>query len=182
MFVRVFGKTHRIRRTTQWSPYFSCQCTRKNYSENFRLFPLDIAATACYYIEVVSNTEYRLHTNRKMVIMLENLTELLKGVLEGCVLEIISRKETYGYEITRQLNELGFTDIVDGTVYTILVRLEKNKLVNIEKKPSDIGPPRKFYTLNDAGREEHTLFWRKWAFVSEKINSLREDENNVKNN
>lgn len=57
--------------------------------------------------------------------MLENLTEMLKGVLEGCVLEIISRKETYGYEITRQLNALGFKDVVEGTVYTILIRLEK---------------------------------------------------------
>ncbi|MEG2502637.1 MAG: helix-turn-helix transcriptional regulator, partial [Anaerovoracaceae bacterium] len=56
---------------------------------------------------------------------MDNLTEMLKGVLEGCVLEIISRKEIYGYEITRQLNVLGFTDIVEGTVYTILVRLEK---------------------------------------------------------
>lgn len=54
--------------------------------------------------------------------MLVNLTEMLKGVLEGCVLEIISRKETYGYDITRQLNALGFTEVVDGTVYTILVR------------------------------------------------------------
>ena len=88
---------------------------------------------------------------------------------------IISRKETYGYDITRQLNALGFTDVVDGTVYTILVRLEKNKLVNIEKKPSDIGPPRKFFTLNDAGREELRQFWARWAFVSSKINNLKED-------
>lgn len=112
---------------------------------------------------------------------MENLTEMLKGALEGCVLEIISRKETYGYEITRQLNDLGFTDIVEGTVYTILVRLEKNKLVNMEKKPSDIGPPRKFYTLNGEGHRELALFWHKWAFVSEKINSLKEDEKNVEN-
>ena len=106
--------------------------------------------------------------------MLENLTEMLKGALEGCVLEIISLNETYGYEITRRLNALGFTDVVDGTVYTILVRLEKNKLVNIEKKPSDMGPPRKFYTLNDAGREELSRFWAKWEFVSSKINELKE--------
>lgn len=106
--------------------------------------------------------------------MLENLTEMLKGVLEGCVLEIISRKETYGYEITRRLNALGFTDVVDGTVYTILVRLEKNKLVNIEKKLSDMGPPRKFYTLNDAGFEELRRFWAKWEFVSSKIIELKE--------
>lgn len=105
---------------------------------------------------------------------MENLTAMLKGVLEGCVLEIISHKQTYGYEITRQLNALGFTDVVDGTVYTILVRLEKNKLVDIEKKPSDIGPPRKFFMLNDAGREELQKFWDKWEFVSTKMNALKE--------
>jgi DNA-binding PadR family transcriptional regulator len=106
--------------------------------------------------------------------VLENLTEMLKGALEGCVLEIINRGETYGYEITRRLNALGFTDVVEGTVYTILVRLEKNKLVDIEKKPSDMGPPRKFFVLNDAGRRELAKFWEKWDFVSSKINELRE--------
>lgn len=110
------------------------------------------------------------------MIILVNLTEMLKGVLEGCVLEIISRKETYGYEITRQLNALGFTDVVDGTVYTILVRLERNKLVEITKKPSDMGPPRKFFALNDAGRVELRMFWEKWEFVSSKINELKEKE------
>ena len=108
---------------------------------------------------------------------LKNLTEMLKGVLEGCILEIISREETYGYEITRQLNALGFTDVVEGTVYTILVRLEKNKLVDTQKKPSDMGPPRKFYVLNDAGREELKSFWEKWKFVSSKINELKEENN-----
>lgn len=64
----------------------------------------------------------------------ENIREMLKGILEGCVLEIISREDTYGYEITRQLNALGFEDVVEGTVYTILIRLEKNKLVNMQKR------------------------------------------------
>ena len=99
---------------------------------------------------------------------------MLKGVLEGCVLEIISRKETYGYEITRRLNALGFADVVDGTVYTILVRLEKNGLVNISKQPSDMGPPRKFFTLNESGREELLRFWEKWEFVASKIMELKE--------
>jgi DNA-binding PadR family transcriptional regulator len=108
------------------------------------------------------------------VIVLENLTEMLKGVLEGCVLEIIGRGETYGYEITRRLNALGFTDVVEGTVYTILVRLEKNNLVDIDKKPSDMGPPRKFYVLNAAGREELRKFWVKWGFVSSRMNELKE--------
>jgi PadR family transcriptional regulator, regulatory protein PadR len=107
---------------------------------------------------------------------LEHITEMLKGVLEGCVLEIISRGETYGYEITQQLRELGFTDVVEGTVYTITMRLEKNNLVDIEKKPSTVGPPRKFYTLNAAGQEKLEIFWEKWEFVSSKINELKTKE------
>ena len=70
---------------------------------------------------------------------MDNLTEMLKGVLEGCVLEIIGREETYGYEITRRLNALGFADVVEGTVYAILLRLEKNQLVDTAKKPSELG-------------------------------------------
>ena len=104
---------------------------------------------------------------------MENLTEMLKGVLEGCVLEIISRGKTYGYEITSSLRSLGFTDVVEGTVYTILLRLEANRLVDIEKQPSDMGPPRKFYTLNAAGRKQLALFWIKWKFISSRINTLK---------
>lgn len=109
---------------------------------------------------------------------MENITEMLKGILEGCVLEIINREDVYGYEITRQLNSLGFTDVVEGTVYTILVRFERNKLVNIQKKRSELGPPRKFYSLNDAGREELRLFWKKWEFLVSKINYLKENREN----
>lgn len=104
---------------------------------------------------------------------MENITEMLKGVLEGCVLEIIGRDATYGYDITQQLRKLGFTDVVEGTVYTILVRLEKNRLVETERKPSEVGPPRKFYALTDQGQEELRSFWAKWGFVSSKINELR---------
>jgi len=110
---------------------------------------------------------------------MDNLTELLKGVLEGCVLEIIYKEETYGYEITKKLNDLGFTDIVEGTVYTILIRLEKNNLVNIVKKASNLGPPRKFYTLNDKGKQELLNFWQRWSFVSSKLEELKEDKKDV---
>jgi DNA-binding PadR family transcriptional regulator len=107
---------------------------------------------------------------------MNNLTEMLKGVLEGCVLEIISKKEIYGYEITKKLNTSGFEDVVEGTVYTILLRLEKNKLVNIEKKSSDIGPTRRFYSLNEDGKKELEVFWKKWNFVSKKIYKLKEEK------
>lgn len=104
---------------------------------------------------------------------MKGLTELLKGALEGCVLELIGREETYGYEITRKLNLLGFDDVVEGTVYTILLRLEKNGLVVVTKKPSEVGPPRKFYALNDSGRAELADFWARWDFVTSKIDQLK---------
>lgn len=105
---------------------------------------------------------------------MDHLTEMLKGILEGCVLEIIHRQPTYGYEITRQLNELGFSEVVEGTVYTILLRLEKNQLVDTQRRPSELGPPRKFYTLNEAGRQELEQFWQRWTFLSSKLTQLKE--------
>ncbi|WP_453509221.1 PadR family transcriptional regulator, partial [Streptomyces sp. NPDC055080] len=96
---------------------------------------------------------------------MKDLTEMLKGVLEGVVLQKIQTGETYGYEITRYLNELGFDDIVEGTVYTILVRIEKKGLVEIEKKKSELGPARKFYTLNAKGQKELNDFWHRWSFL-----------------
>lgn len=104
---------------------------------------------------------------------MNNITEMLKGILEGSVLEIISRSTTYGYDITQQLRKMGFEDVVEGTVYTILVRLEKNGFVKTEKKPSEVGPPRKFYTLTNTGTQELTAFWAKWDFVTSRINELR---------
>lgn len=105
---------------------------------------------------------------------INNLTEMLRGVLEGCILEIIAREETYGYEITKKLNALGFEDVVEGTVYTILLRLEKNKFLDIRKIPSDAGPTRKCYSLSGAGKKELQVFWEKWDYVSSKINQLKE--------
>ncbi|WP_199443511.1 PadR family transcriptional regulator [Umezawaea beigongshangensis] len=105
---------------------------------------------------------------------MDDLTEMLKGTLEGCVLEIVGGEETYGYVITRRLNELGFADVVEGTVYAILLRLEKNGLVQVTRRPSELGPPRKFYALNDAGRAELARFWAKWEYVTSRIDELRE--------
>lgn len=105
---------------------------------------------------------------------MKNLTEMLKGILEGVILEVISRGETYGYEITKTLQDLGFDEIVEGTVYTILIRLEKKELVNIVKRKSEIGPMRKFYSLNDAGKKELAYFWEKWGFITERLTRLKE--------
>lgn len=85
-------------------------------------------------------------------------SQMLKGTLEGCILAIISKKETYGYEISRQLTEYGFGDIAEGTIYPLLLRLEKNKLVTAVYRQSEMGPKRKYYSLTEKGRTELSDF------------------------
>ena len=82
----------------------------------------------------------------------KQMTEMLKGTLEGIVLAILAVQPAYGYEITARLREQGFSDIVEGTVYALLVRIEQRGLVDVEKVPSEKGPPRKVYSLNANGR------------------------------
>lgn len=100
-------------------------------------------------------------------------TEMLKGILEGILLAIISERPAYGYEITAELRERGFTDIVEGTVYAVLLRVEQRGLVDIEKVPSEKGPPRKVYTLNTQGRASLDEFWANWGFLAERLEQLR---------
>jgi PadR family transcriptional regulator PadR len=104
-------------------------------------------------------------------------TEMLKGTLEGIVLAILAGRPAHGYEITAWLRDQGFSDIAEGTVYALLVRVENRGLVDVEKVASDKGPPRKVYSLNARGREHLEEFWRTWGFLAERINRLREGEN-----
>jgi PadR family transcriptional regulator, regulatory protein PadR len=103
----------------------------------------------------------------------KQITEMLKGTLEGIVLAILSGRAAYGYEITTWLRDQGFTDIAEGTVYALLVRVEQRGLVDVEKVPSEKGPPRKVYSLNAAGREYLDEFWRTWSFLAERLEELR---------
>ena len=102
------------------------------------------------------------------------MTEMLKGTLEGIVLAILAVRPAYGYEITSRLREMGFADIAEGTVYALLVRIEQRGLVDVEKVPSEKGPPRKVYTLNTLGHDYLEEFWRTWSFLAEQLERLHE--------
>jgi PadR family transcriptional regulator, regulatory protein PadR len=105
------------------------------------------------------------------------MTEMLKGTLEGIVLAILARKSAYGYEITAWLRDQGFSDIAEGTIYALLVRVEQRGFVDVEKVPSEKGPPRKVYSLNATGRDQLTEFWRTWTVLAERIEQLRHTDN-----
>ena len=100
------------------------------------------------------------------------MTEMLKGTLEGIVLAILAVRPAYGYEITARLRDEGFSELVEGTVYALLIRIEQRGFVDVEKVPSEKGPPRKVYSLNTHGREQLEVFWRTWSFLAERIEQL----------
>jgi PadR family transcriptional regulator PadR len=104
----------------------------------------------------------------------KQITEMLKGTLEGIVLAVLANRSAYGYEITTWLREQGFADIAEGTIYALLVRIEQRGLVDVQKVPSEKGPPRKVYSLSEAGLEYLNEFWRTWSFLAERIEQLRE--------
>jgi PadR family transcriptional regulator PadR len=100
-------------------------------------------------------------------------TEMLKGILEGIVLAVLVGRPAHGYEITAWLREQGFTDIAEGTIYALLVRIEQRGFVDVEKVPSEKGPPRKVFTLNASGREQLDGFWETWDFLAERLGHLK---------
>jgi PadR family transcriptional regulator len=104
----------------------------------------------------------------------KQMTEMLKGTLEGIVLAILSARPAYGYEITARLREMGFSDIAEGTVYALLIRVEQRGHVDVEKVPSEKGPPRKVYSLNAQGREYLEEFWKTWDFLTQRLKQLHE--------
>ncbi len=105
----------------------------------------------------------------------KQMTELLKGTLEGIVLALLSVQPAYGYEIRTRLRERGFDDIAEGTVYALLIRTEQRGLVAVESVPSGKGPPRKVYALNARGEAHLSDFWRTWDFLSRRLDQLRDE-------
>lgn len=107
----------------------------------------------------------------------KQMTEMLKGTLEGIILAILSTRSAYGYEITAWLRGQGFVDIAEGTVYAVLVRIEQKGLVDVQKVASEKGPPRKVFSLNARGRAELEEFWRTWSFLTERLDQLHDGGN-----
>jgi len=103
---------------------------------------------------------------------MNNNSQILKGILEGCILSIISREETYGYELLTKLKKSGFGDIVEGTLYPLLLRLEKNELIIAEKKKSPTGINRKYYKLSGVGDIELKSFISYWGKLHVDVNNI----------
>lgn len=99
-------------------------------------------------------------------------TQLLKGIMEGVILKVISKEETYGYEIYKKLQAYGFEEFAEGSLYPLLLRLEKNKLIKSKKKQSPFGPDRKYYSLTETGQKEMEEFIEAWDIINGNIQKV----------
>ncbi len=105
-------------------------------------------------------------------------SQLIRGVLEGCVLGIIAQGETYGYEILSKLEQAGFENLLEGTLYPVLTRLEKKGLIACRKAKSPFGPIRKYFSITEAGKHYFSEFKESYVRImsaSERILNIMDD-------
>ncbi|GGF63208.1 PadR family transcriptional regulator [Paenibacillus albidus] len=103
-------------------------------------------------------------------------SQLLKGILEGCILSIIKQQPTYGYELSMKLQEFGLTDISEGSIYPILLRLQKEELIAGEMRESESGPKRKYYSLTEEGQAALLDFKQQWASIKAPVDRMIDRE------
>ncbi len=104
-----------------------------------------------------------------------NESQMLKGLLEGCVLKIIGKGECYSAELVEKLREYGFENVSEGTLFPLLLRLEARELFDTKKKANPLGPSRKYYSLNEKGKKELEFFIEQWKSLEGKINFILGD-------
>ena len=102
-------------------------------------------------------------------------SQLLKGTLEGCILGVIGQKETYGYEIAQKLEGYRFGRIAEGTIYPLLLRLEKGGRIQAVYRPSAAGPKRKYYSLTAQGQADWEIFQRQYRELTQAVAHLLRD-------
>jgi len=101
--------------------------------------------------------------------------QMRKGILEFCILQIISRGEVYASDMLGELTSAKIM-VVEGTLYPLLTRLRKAGLVDYKWVESTSGPPRKYYTLKDEGSDflsKLSLTWKELVSSTNKISTKK---------
>lgn len=105
-------------------------------------------------------------------------TQMMKGILDGCLLAIINGKECYGYEMAERLSEYGFSTISEGTIYPLLMRMQREGLVTSVRRDSTAGPKRKYYSLTNDGKQALADFLTRWSQLEKSVNNIIKKEIN----
>lgn len=98
--------------------------------------------------------------------------QLLKGVLSLLLLQLLAERESYGYELVQRLHEIGMVDILEGTVYPALARLEREGRVRARLVSSNAGPARKYYRPTPAGYDALSVGIDNWLSLADVVGSV----------
>ncbi|MBQ6911564.1 MAG: PadR family transcriptional regulator [Bacteroidales bacterium] len=109
---------------------------------------------------------------------MENISEnvrsqMRKGVLEYCILCILSRKEAYASVILEELKAANMI-VVEGTLYPLLIREKNQGLLSYRWEESTQGPPRKYYVITEKGREQLAEMDAAWEEMVQSIQTLKQ--------
>src|SRR5579864_4457617 len=99
-------------------------------------------------------------------------TELLRGVLDLCLLAVMQEGPAYGYEMTKRLRDRGLSIVGEGSIYPLLGRLERDGLVETYRAASNGGPPRKYYRPSSNGRLALTLGVSEWRAARDAVDAV----------
>jgi len=109
------------------------------------------------------------------------ITQLRKGLMELCILNIMADGENYGYEIVQRLREIEELAVTESTVYPILSRLTKDGLLKVRVAPSPQGPPRRYFSLTVIGRHRLREMNDYWDELSSSLDMLRKRAKGARN-
>jgi PadR family transcriptional regulator PadR len=102
-------------------------------------------------------------------------TQLRKGLLELCILNVVGRQRVYGYDVVKQLRNVDALVVGEGTIYPILSRLKRDGLVKTSLEESPAGPARKYYELTKRGEQLLAEMNAYWDVLTNGIDSLRKE-------
>ena len=98
--------------------------------------------------------------------------QLLKGVLSLVLLRLLAERESYGYEVVQRLHDVGLSDVLEGTVYPALARLEREGRLRSRLVASTAGPARKYYRPTAAGLDALAEGAASWAALTAVVESI----------
>ena len=101
-------------------------------------------------------------------------TQFKKGVIEMCVLNLVTAKDRYGYELIEAISKQ--IEISEGTIYPILRRLSKEGYFETYLEESSSGPPRKYYRITTQGKKAATEMAKDWNEFTEQVNQVLKSE------
>jgi PadR family transcriptional regulator PadR len=107
-----------------------------------------------------------------MAITESRRTQLLRGVLDLCLLAVMAEGPAYGYEMTKRLRARGLSIVGEGSIYPLLGRLEREGLVEMYRAASDGGPPRKYYRPSLDGRRALAAGVTEWRAARDALDAV----------